>query len=187
MEEIYVSVDLESTGPIPGRYSMYQLGASVVGDPTKTFFRKIRLLNSNYVPEALPACGWTMERLKDDLEFSGINPLNAMREFESWLAEIAKGRRAVFVAFNATFDWSFVNWYFHFFCGTNPFGISGLDIKAYYAGMANVSWRETSLKRIPDRFRPSQQHTHNALDDAIEQAEVFQKMLEFNAQSTPAP
>ena len=30
-EEIYISIDVEATGPIPGEYSMYEIGACVVG------------------------------------------------------------------------------------------------------------------------------------------------------------
>ena len=44
----------------------------------------------------------------------------------------------MFVGFNASFDWSFVNWYFHKFVGTNPFGVAALDIKAYYMGPEQV-------------------------------------------------
>lgn len=179
-KEIYISVDIESTGPIPGKHSMYELGACVVGDPSKTFFRKLNLMTDNYVPKALEACGWTLESLKADLAQNGINPFYAMREFEKWIAEVVPDGRPVFVAFNATYDWSFVNWYFHFFWGTNPFGISGLDIKAYYAGLMNTTWAETSKKRIDPRFLSDKPHTHNALDDAIEQAEIFKKMLNFN-------
>jgi hypothetical protein len=34
--------------------------------------------------------------------------------------------------FNAPFDWSFVNYYFHRFTGANPFGFTALDIKAVH-------------------------------------------------------
>ena len=44
----------------------------------------------------------------------------------------------MFVGFNATFDWAFVNFYFHQYLGENPFGIGGIDIKSYYMGLSGV-------------------------------------------------
>lgn len=47
---------------------------------------------------------------------------------------------AAYVGFNASFDWSFVNYYFDLFLGENPFGIAALDIKSMYSGAADCSW-----------------------------------------------
>jgi ribonuclease T len=83
----------------------------------------------------------------------------------------------VFVGFNATFDWSFVNFYFQQYPGKNPFGIGGIDIKSYYMGLSGVTWEDTRSSRIPKEYtNSSRRHTHNALDDAIEQAEIFRRM-----------
>jgi len=86
-------------------------------------------------------------------------------------------KRPVFVAFNATYDWMFVHWYFVHFLGRDPFGILGWDIKAYYAGVARKrSWAETSKANMDQEFLSSRPHTHNALDDAREQAEIFRRL-----------
>ena len=177
--EIYISSDIEATGPIPGEYSMYELGASVVGKESENFFAEIDLLNDNYVLDALGSCGRTIEELKN--RANTIQPQTAMVNFAEWIKKVSEKGRPVFVAFNATFDWMFVHWYFHKFLQYSPFGISGLDIKAYYMGMTKCSWAKTSKKNIPSRFLSLRSHTHNAVDDAIEQAEVFQKILNYNA------
>jgi hypothetical protein len=84
------------------------------------------------------------------------------------------------VGFNATFDWMWVNWYFHQFLGKNPFGISGLDIKAYYMGaLGKRTWSETTKRNMEARFLSDAPHTHHALDDAREQAEVFLKIKAY--------
>jgi len=174
-EEVYVSVDVETSGPIPGEYSMLSLGAAVVGDASKTFYREFKPITDRYVPEALQVSGLSLEKLKE----TGYEPIAAMQDFESWVSSVSNDMRPVFTAFNATFDWMFVSYYFHRFLGRNPFGISGLDIKAYYMGKFGTSWGETAKKRLGKRFLPSShKHTHNALDDAIEQAEIFRKILE---------
>jgi hypothetical protein len=106
-----------------------------------------------------------------------------MRELTEWISEVAAGRKPVFVGFNATFDWMFVHWYLVHFVGANPFGISGLDIKAYYmAALGKTRWSDTAKKNIEVQFRSTLPHTHNALDDAREQAELFAKLIAFNSE-----
>jgi inhibitor of KinA sporulation pathway (predicted exonuclease) len=63
------------------------------------------------------------------------------------------------------------------FLKRDPFGISGLDIKAYYMGNRKVRWGETTKKHVRSFFDTTKKHTHNALDDAREQAEIFEHML----------
>jgi hypothetical protein len=83
----------------------------------------------------------------------------------------------IFVGLNAPFDWMFVHWYFIHFSGENPFGISAWDIEAYYLGVARkYFWAETSKEKMDKKYLSVRPHTHNALDDAREQAEVFQRL-----------
>jgi len=98
--------------------------------------------------------------------------------FETWLAaQVPSGRRPIFVAFNAPFDWMFVNDYFHRFLGRNPFGHAALDLKAFYMGLAGVRWSETTMRSVAARYLGNRKLTHHALRDAQDQAELFQKML----------
>lgn len=97
-----------------------------------------------------------------------------MRRFAAWLAKLAANDgTVVFVGFNAPFDWSFVNYYFHRFTGNNPFGFTALDIKALYMGAIGCSWADTRSSRIADRLKPNLVGDHNALRDAQYQAELF--------------
>lgn len=170
--ECYISVDIEASGPIPGEYSMLSLGAAVVGDTKNNFYVELKPINAKFIQRALDVSKFSMQELKE----KGTEPNIAMKKFEDWVAGVCGDTRPVFVAFNATFDWSFVNYYFHRFLGRNPFGISGLDIKAYYMGLKGCAWGETVKRRVASDFPSSAKHTHNALDDAIEQAEIFGKM-----------
>ncbi len=173
-DEVYVSVDIEAAGPIPGEYSMLSLGACVVTAPEITFYTEFKPINDHFVAAALKVGGLTLEQLA----ITGHPPAEAMRDFYHWIQEAANHQTPVFVGFNASFDWAFVNWYFHRFLGENPFGIGALDIKAYYMGLAGCRWRETTSSQLPQQFQPSHQATHNALDDAIAQAQIFRKLLE---------
>jgi DNA polymerase III epsilon subunit-like protein len=172
VQESYISVDIEAAGPIPATYSMLSLGAVVVDDPKSTFYVEFRPVNDKSVPEAMKVVGRTLQ----EFEQSGRDPKDAMIAFRDWLSSIAKGKKPVFVGFNATFDWAFVNFYFHHYLRENPFGFGGLDIKSYYMGMTGCTWAETRSSRIAPEFTSPLAHTHQALDDAIEQAEMFRKM-----------
>ncbi len=177
IEEVYFSVDIESSGPIPGEYSLLALGSCLVVDgilgPSEKFYRELKPLNANYVPRALEVSGFDMNRLVRE----GMEPVKAMADFEGWILERSGRNRPIFLGFNATFDWSFVNWYFHKFLGRNPFGISGLDIKAYSMGKLSLRWGQTTKWQLNRKFRTIHKHTHNALDDAVEQAELFNLIL----------
>ena len=85
--------------------------------------------------------------------------------------------RPIFVAFNAPFDWMFINIYFHRYLGHNPFGYSALDIKAYYMGLCQISWSDTSFRKIAAVYGEKDHLNHNALEDAVDQARLFQWML----------
>ena len=152
---------------------MLSLGACVVGQTSQTFYTEIKPINKNFVQTAMEVNKLSFT----DLQNRGEEPASAMARFEQWILKVTDGKRAVFVAHNATFDWSFTHWYFIKFLGRTPFGISGLDIKAYYMGKMHTKWGETTKKKMKMEFRSQKEHTHNALDDAIEQAEIFEKLL----------
>jgi DNA polymerase III alpha subunit (gram-positive type) len=172
-EEVYISVDIEAAGPVPGEYSMLSIGAIVVGRPETSFYAELKPVNDYAVPEALAVSGLDMAKLFED----GQEPQAVMEALRDWVREAAIGRKPVFVGFNASFDWSFVNWYFHKYLGENPFGFGALDIKAYYMGFSGCGWGQTTSSRFPQEFQPDEPPTHNALDDAKAQGDTFTKLL----------
>jgi DNA polymerase III epsilon subunit-like protein len=168
--EVFVSVDVETAGPIPGEFSLLSIGACAISEPAKTFACELKPINRNFDPKALEVAGLSL----DDLARTGFEPSDAMRRFADWLSAL-EGPNAslVFVGFNAPFDWSFVNYYFHRFVGDNPFGFSALDIKALYMGATGCNWGDTRSSKIAERLKPALKGTHNALHDALYQAEIF--------------
>ena len=172
--EAYVSVDVETAGPNPSQYSLLSIGACLVSDPQRTFYVELQPVNDNSTPEALTVSRLSLEELAE----RGLPPAEAMARFESWLAaEIPSDQQPIFLAFNAPFDWMFVNDYFHRFLGRNPFGHAALDLKAFYMGLTGVHWSETTMRYLAARYLSNRKLTHHALRDAQDQAELFQKML----------
>lgn len=173
-EEVYIIVDVESAGPNPSTYSLLTIGACTIAEPQQTFYVELRPVNPKFVPEALAVSKLSMERLAE----RGESPKAALAQFENWIKEqTPEGQTPVFVAFNAPYDWSFVNDYFHRYLGHNPFGHAALDIKSYYMALAGVSWAKTSMRYVGPRYLTDQQLTHHALRDAMDQAIIFRKML----------
>lgn len=160
----YVMVDVESDGPIPGDYSMVCFGAVIV-EPglSRTFYGQLRPISEKYVPEALAVSGFTRERT---LGFPA--PQLVMEDFARWLGEHTPDRK-MFISDNNGFDWQFVNWYFHHFTGSNPFGHSSTNLGSLYKGMVKDAFQTFKHLR-----RTS--HTHHPVDDAIGNAEALLTM-----------
>lgn len=176
--EIYISVDIEADGPVPGDYSMISFGACVVGsdNPLDEFYVEIRHMTDNFVPEALAVSGFDRAYLRNCTQ-----PDTAARQIVSWLDEMQQdhGGRIIMVGFNAPFDWMFVNYFLHHFEGRNPLGISALDIKSLYMGVTGCTWGETSMAKLPPELKPATGLTHNALQDARDQALIFERILQL--------
>ena len=174
-DEVLVSVDVETAGPYPGRYSLLSIGACLVLNPAETFYVEFRPLSFDAVPDALAVSGLSLEELSE----RGLPPADAMLRFEAWIESVSPApARPVLVGFNAPFDWMFVNDYFHRFLGYNPFGHSALDMKAFFAGRTGAAWSKTSLRHVVARYGGAPSLSHNALADAIDQASLMRAMLD---------
>lgn len=168
--EVFLSVDIETSGPIPGEYSMLSIGACNVDNPEQAFSCELKPITLNADPKALQVTGLSLERLS----IEGLNPEVAMQQFDDWVAKVIKANETpVFVGLNAPFDWSFVNYYFHRYLKKNPFGFNALDIKSLYMGATGSTWSQTTSNQMSLRLQPALKGDHNALHDALYQAELF--------------
>jgi DNA polymerase III epsilon subunit-like protein len=172
--EAYICVDVETAGPIPGDYSLLSIGACTIFKPESTFYIELKPINENVIAESINVHKLSMQHLI----LEGIAPKEALQRFEEWLKSVTTlEQQPIFVAFNAAFDWMFVNYYFFHFLGRNPFGHAALDIKALYMGQAGVPWSQTSWRYINPEYTEKPQLSHHALQDALDQAELFKKIL----------
>ena len=187
MDDIYISADIEADGPIPGEFSMLAIGLAVAAtfdgssfkklDPANsTFYRELKPISDKFDPKALEVAALDRE----SLTINGADPVNAMRDAFAWVDQEAGGRRPVLVGFPVVFDWMFIHWYFVRFVGKSPFGFSGaLDMKTMYQQKAHVTER-AGRRDLPHYLSSTREHTHNAVDDAIEQAEIFNQLFHWN-------
>lgn len=164
-----VVVDVEADGEIPHKFSMVCFGAVVVEpDLSKTFYGKTKPISDEWKPEALAVSGFTRE---EHLTFD--EPTEVMKSFYGWVNSETNGK-AVFISDNLAFDWQWINYYFHFFIGKNPFGFSGRRIGDLYAGLEKDFFAASKWKK----FRKTS-HTHNPVDDALGNAEALLKIREL--------
>lgn len=174
MSEVYVSVDIECDGKVPGMFSMLSLGACVVGKPDESYYAELRPVTNAFDAEALAVSGLDRERLKRE----GEHPNAAMPRFVQWVESL--NGRPVFCSFSS-WDWVFVYYYLIHYAGRSPFSHSSLDAKSLYMGRFGGEWRDTSKRRISSRHpaltRDLPRHSHNALEDAREQAELLRRIL----------
>jgi hypothetical protein len=184
--EIYFSADIETDGPYPGRYSMLSVGFAAVAtydgatvtrlDPrSHAAYWELKPESEHFDSEALLVNGLDRDRLRR----SGTPANEAMTSASRWVREVAADRRPVMIAYPVAFDWLFLHWYFMNFCGQSPFGHgSCIDIRSLYIGATGATYGKSSKKHVPDALKPKGAHTHHALDDAIEQGQLFVNILE---------
>lgn len=158
---------MESSGPIHGFHNLLEIGAVDCDNFANKFQVYLIPIFSNWTESARAVN-------KPDQFYinNGVIIHDAMEKFKSWLSQF---HRPVFVGFNAPFDYGWINYEFQKCFGDNPFGINALDIKAYAMGKLNLEdWSETTKKKLRSHHIISKyKHTHSALDDALEQADIF--------------
>jgi hypothetical protein len=95
--------------------------------------------------------------------------------------EAAGGAKPVVVGYPVCFDWMFLYWYLVNFGGDSPFGHSGcMDMKTMFALKSGRSIAFVGKRSMPKHLLSSRPHTHNALDDAIEQGDLFRNLMAWN-------
>jgi hypothetical protein len=181
MPEIYVSTDIEADGPIPGPHSMLSFASAAYTADKQllgTWSANLHTLpGAQGHPETMAwwqtqpkAWAATRQNLRD--------PAEALPEYVRWLESLPG--KPVFVGFPAAYDFLLVYWYLIRFAGRSPFSHSALDIKTFAMALLRVDYREASKRRMPPRWFPDLPHTHQALDDALEQGALFCNMLAEN-------
>jgi len=185
MDEIYISTDVETDGPIPGPNSMLSLGAAAFTFNKHRMYGKTFQVNFETLPGAEPdpdTAAWWRSQPRDVYDACRTNPVppeQGMRQYVEWVKSF--GGRPVFVGYPAGFDFLFVYWYLRRFTGDSPFSFSALDIKTYTMAVLKCGYRDSTKRNMPKRwFQGLPPHTHKAVDDAIEQGHLFMNILREN-------
>jgi DNA polymerase III epsilon subunit-like protein len=186
--DVYISADVETDGPIPGPFSMLSFafvevgrsdGTSLIRPQTaRSFYRELKPISEQFEPEALAINGLDRELLGRE----GTEPRDAMDDARRWVREISGEASPILVAFPLSFDWTWLYWYFIRFGSDSPFNHSRcFDIKTAYAVKGHRTVATSGRDQLVPELRPQLAHTHHALDDAREQAEIFARLFAWQA------
>jgi hypothetical protein len=181
-DDLYISIDIEADGPIPGPYSMLSLGAAAFYQsrtPIATFEANLQpLVGATQHPETM---AWWGKHPKA-YAYATLNPQDpalVMKTFSEWLRSLSPLRKPTFVGYPVSYDQMWVHWYMMRFVGEDILGFSGIDIKTLAASILGRPFRQVSKRNMPKKwFEGCPEHTHKALDDAIGQGILFLNMLD---------
>lgn len=187
--DAYFSADVETDGPIPGPYSILSFSLVYAGTFDGSLFKRpvtydeyiyeeLKPISDNFDPEALRVNGLDRSRLR----LEGVDPENAMTNASRWVRKVSGIAQPVLVAYPLSFDWTWLYWYFvRFSSDGSPFNYSRCyDIKTALAVKAGIPISESGRSRLHAPLLPAHKHTHHARDDAIEQAEIFANIFEWD-------
>ena len=189
--DVYFSADVETDGPIPGPFSMLSFALVYAGaydgshfkkpaNFSQHFYAEIKPISNDFDQEALRVNGIDRDRLIRE----GESPDVVMRRASQWIQQVAGTGKPVLVAYPLSFDWSWLYWYFIRFSSQSPFNYSRcFDIKTAFAIKAHLPIADAGRSRLKSTLRPPRSHTHHALDDAIEQAEIFANVFQWEGGS----
>lgn len=179
--EIYVSVDIESDGPIPADNSMLSLGAAAFtadGELLSTFSANLETLpGAKQDPDTMN--WWSKNKIAYDATRENIvDPKIALEKFVVWIDSL--DGIPVIVGYPVFFDYLFLYWYLCHFAIKNSLSFSALDIKSYASAVMKTPYRQSTKKNMPKRWFSDEPHTHVAVQDSIEQGRLFINMMKEN-------
>lgn len=188
---LYLSIDVEADGPIPGPFSMLQFGVAAFDltsdtprTPIETFKANLELLpDASQCPDTM--AWWNKGRNKAAYANTRIdvgNPTDVMPEFLQWCGRLPG--KLTLIGYPVTYDFMWLYWYCVNFGGLPPgkkppFSHSGLDIKTLASWIRKAPYREMGKRSMPKSwFEGAPRHSHDALEDAIGQGVLFVNMVQ---------
>ncbi|HVE43050.1 MAG TPA: hypothetical protein VNM14_24460 [Planctomycetota bacterium] len=123
--QLWIFIDIETSGPVIGTHSMIELGA-VVGSIKHGVLDRFDAL----IQPVGTAVSTSPEAFLKAQE-EGKPPAEVMKAFAAWCRPFEK-YLAIFVLRPAAFDWPWIVWYARTYLGNNPFGFRVVCAMSWY-------------------------------------------------------
>jgi hypothetical protein len=126
-DQLWIMIDIETSGPVIGRHSMTELGA-VVGSRARGVIDHFEALITPISDEVITSRD-SFAKARE----TGLAPKDAMARFAAW-TKPHRDAKATFIARPSCFDWPWVVWYAWTYLGENPFGFRALCASSWFEG-----------------------------------------------------
>lgn len=191
----YISVDIETDGVVAGRNNMLSLGAAAIdmdcGQITSSFQVNIETIGDLH-PDPDTMRWWQQfPEAFVSARMNAVGPKLAIYGFVNWIEHVM-GTRSLIFGWNPVMDLGMIKYYVHRF---HPAGADlvthgvfgkramGLDMKTLAATVLGRPYSEMKMSTVPNSLRLDESgelmkpHSHNAQEDAIEQALIFYNLV----------
>jgi hypothetical protein len=143
--QLWIFLDIETSGPVIGTHSMIELGA-VVGSIKHGVLDRFDL-RIQPIGTAVTSNPEAFLRAQEE----GKTPADAMKAFAAWCRPYEK-YLAIFVLRPAAFDWPWIVWYARTYLGTNPFGFRVVCAMSWYLARG----KKFDLKLPPEMVKAAE-------------------------------
>ena len=178
----YFSIDCEFTGLNHTKYDLASIGIVEVIkngteytiDEERKFYLELKPLHSEFDPESMKINGLSFPNLYK----YGSEPKEACRQILKYL-DLNEGDTAVFVGYCLVLDKIYVDQLFLAAEVENPFHYETIEISSLAIGKLGLEWgfTEATLEHQLCMQPMSDNTKHNALEDAIHQADEFCQIM----------
>lgn len=180
---VYVSVDVETLGIVPGLHPLLAVGAAAFlpycMEPLETFQGCLKARPNERIHE--DTMDWWMGQTLDAIKAATSDPQSPReiaQKFERWLNRIAHkaGRTPVIVTWR-----SFDQWWLHHLMFTELGHADRLkdaiDIRSFVLPLSGLEPTGLKTQSVPEGIRQGESGDHTALGDALVQGRWFMRAL----------
>lgn len=180
----YISLDIETDGPIIGINSMLSLGAAAFSFDYYDGSKELGTFEINLEPilgavqdKSTMEEFWALHPEQFEYATSNQNDcVYAMTQFNMWVKQLPKPILAA--AYPDSFDFAWVRYYLLRFAGEDTLGYESLDIKSLACGLLKRPFVGIKTSNLPEKWRDRESRVaHRAIDDALQQGTMLMNML----------
>lgn len=179
---IYFSIDIETLGSVAGIHSMISLGCVAFrpeGEILATYTANLRPLTDLQIDPATVEWWKQFPEAFEESTHDARGAEEVLKEFDAWVRQTAGNASATACCW-PNWDFGFVHYYLHRFAPVNRsetscgcvFTHRCLCIRTLVTAALGLPFRGFGKREIPKEWFGGVGHSHNALEDALEQAHL---------------
>ena len=183
--ETYVSVVVETDGPIPGPYSLRGIGAEALNrdgssiSSFETFLHRLPKATMHPDNQRYWARQQNLE-MYHRMEELSQEPIDAITHLTAWISNLPS--QPVMVAYNAAYTWMWIHWYCTQYSTRSPFAMGPLDLKSQMAPFISDEFLTLSKRDLPDSWRKELPGNDSVSKKADKQAYIFKSLINAKRQ-----